>query len=633
MLKVDIRKAFDTVSWDFVVKLLEAQGFPPLFITWIKECITSPRFSVAINGELAGFFPGEKGLRQGDSISPYLFIMIMEVLSKLLGKAVDEGGMTLHPLCQEPRITHLMFADDLLVFSDGSVQSVFGIKEVMALFKSWTGLEINPSKTEIFFGGYSTTESVIISDLAGFKVGSFPTRYLGLPLDPNRISFATLQPFLERITSKLNSWTVKSLSFAGKVRMVVSVIYGMVNFWGSVFDLPKRFYARVDSLCLAFLWGNRTSSAQGARVSWDSICKPKNEGGLGIRKLEEFQEVFRLKRVWNYFSTGSSIWIEWLKQNIFKRKSYWEIQTSQRLSPTVRGMISCRETVMDFLRCAVGDGRAATFWFDWWTDLGPLITALGERGPRDLRIPLSATVSTAVVNGNWFLPAARSEEALTLQIVLSTMTPPSASRGPDKYLWRNGDQYVPKFSTRATWNMIRVEAPTVSWHKLVWFKEEIPRCSFIAWEAILGRLPTRDRLSSWGLVVPLSCVLCSTGTESHDHLFFHCPYAVAIWSHFCASYLSAPPVSLLACSALLNQAPMMSSSGPPVVLKLLMQVITYVLWRERNFRIFRDTASTQQASINRVDRMIRDRLLSIPSRPPPAPSLLQIFFSFSLVTG
>ncbi|XP_056856566.1 uncharacterized protein LOC130505985 [Raphanus sativus] len=78
MLKVDIRKAFDTVTWDFVSKVLEAQGFLPLFRTWIRECISTPRFSVAFNGELAGFFRGKKGLRQEDSISPYLFIMVMK---------------------------------------------------------------------------------------------------------------------------------------------------------------------------------------------------------------------------------------------------------------------------------------------------------------------------------------------------------------------------------------------------------------------------------------------------------------------------------------------------------------------------------------------------------------------------
>lgn len=135
MLKVDIRKALDTVSWDFILKILEAQQFPPLFRTWIRECITSPRFSNAINGELAGFFSGKKGLRQGDSISPYLFIMAMEALTQLLNRAVDDGRIKLHPKCETPRVTHLLFADDLLIFSDGSRTSLAGIASVMREFK------------------------------------------------------------------------------------------------------------------------------------------------------------------------------------------------------------------------------------------------------------------------------------------------------------------------------------------------------------------------------------------------------------------------------------------------------------------------------------------------------------------
>lgn len=248
MLKVDIKKAFDTISWDFIIKLLDAQDLPPLFVTWIRECITSPRFSVAINGELAGFFLGMKRPRQGDFISPYLFIMAMEALSKLLDQAVDAGDLRLHPSCQEPRVTHLLFADDLLVFLDGSRHSITSIKKVLTTFKEWTGLDMNVAKSEIFFGGFSEIEASVIADISRFRIGSFPTRYLGLSLNPSRISYATLQPFLERI----NCWTVKTLSFAGKVTLVASVIHGMVNFWSSVFALPKRFYEKIDSLCSPF---------------------------------------------------------------------------------------------------------------------------------------------------------------------------------------------------------------------------------------------------------------------------------------------------------------------------------------------------------------------------------------------
>lgn len=148
MLKMDIRKAFDTVTWDFILKVLEAQGFPPIFRAWIQECICTPRFSVAVNGELAGFFGGKKGLRQGDSISPYLFIMVMEVLSKLVENASLRNQFRIHPKCSEPRITHLLFADDLLVFSDGLRHSLMCIMSVLHEFKLMSGLEMNAAKSE-----------------------------------------------------------------------------------------------------------------------------------------------------------------------------------------------------------------------------------------------------------------------------------------------------------------------------------------------------------------------------------------------------------------------------------------------------------------------------------------------------
>lgn len=257
--------------------------------------------------------------------------------------------------------------------------------------------------------------------------------------------------------------------------------------------------------------------------------------------------------------------------------------------------------------------------------MGPLILALGARGPRDLRINCEAPVIRAVVDGNWFLPSARSEEAVTLQIVLSTMAPPHSDRGDDKYLWRNGaDHFVPKFSSKATWHRIRERAPEVPWWDLIWFKEEIPRCSFVAWMAVLSRLPTKDRLSSWGMNVSTLCVMCSSGQESHQHLFFLCPYVSAVWSHFSGSAWQAAPLSMLDVADIIAVYPQLR-----VVIKLLMQVIVYCIWRERNSRIFKQVATSEAGVISRVDRLIRDRLLSISPSRPQSPSLLQIFFSLT----
>lgn len=146
----------------------------------------------------------------------------------------------------------------------------------------------------------------------------------------------------------------------------------------------------------------------------------------------------------------------WLKSNVFVGHSFWTVTDSSRYSPTVKRMLQIRPLVSDLMRCNIGDGKAVSFWHDWWTDLGPLVNMFGRRGPRELQVPLDSTVCSAIRNNYWLLPPARSDEAETLQVILSTMEVPSDLRGSDRFLWRNGPcSYLPKFSSKATWNFIR----------------------------------------------------------------------------------------------------------------------------------------------------------------------------------
>ncbi|XP_022562348.2 uncharacterized protein LOC106421438 [Brassica napus] len=309
--------------------------------------------------------------------------------------------------------------------------------------------------------------------------------------------------------------------------------------------------------------------------------------------------------------------------------SIWLINDSPRFSKTVRSMLELRQQLQLYLRCNVGDGRTALFWYDYWTDLGPLYTLFGNSGPTSLRIPLNANVSEAVCDGHWRLPAARSENAETLQVVLSTMSVPCDANGSDVYLSRiNSGGFGASFSSNVTWERLRNPNPRVHWHPVVWFKEEIPRCSFITWTVFLNRLPTRDRLISWGLTLPPGCVLCSDADESHSHLFFECSFAAVVWNRYCGRFLASPPSYVAAVVDLSHQ--LQGPHGPRVVavLKLLNQVIIYNLWRERNARIFRSVSLTQEAFFKVVDRCMRDRLLSLQSLTAVSPSLLELYFWF-----
>lgn len=253
-LKVDIAKAFDSIKWDFIIASLNSLDLPPLYIHWIRECISTAAYSVGINGSLHCLFQGTRGLRQGDPLSPYLFGIAMNVLSHKFNKAAEDGVIGYHPRCKESKLTHLCFADDLLIFSDGSPASLQGIISVLSDFQEISGLAISPQKSCLFSAGLTSAETSDLVASSGIPQGFLPMSYLGLPLNTKKLSLINCDPLLQKIKSKLSSWTTKYLSFAGRLQLLSSVISGIINFWCAAFILPLECINQINSMCSAFLW-------------------------------------------------------------------------------------------------------------------------------------------------------------------------------------------------------------------------------------------------------------------------------------------------------------------------------------------------------------------------------------------
>ena len=151
-IKADLRKAYDSINWNFIIMCLIAAGCPVKFVMWIRECITNPRFSISLNGSMVGYFKGGKGLRHGDPISPYLFVIAMDAFTRLMQRKIQEPTQfKFHPYCKALRITHLSFANDLLIYTATNLPTINLVKEGLGEFKVASGLDINPSKSEVFF--------------------------------------------------------------------------------------------------------------------------------------------------------------------------------------------------------------------------------------------------------------------------------------------------------------------------------------------------------------------------------------------------------------------------------------------------------------------------------------------------
>lgn len=199
-------------------------------------CVTTTTFSININGDLHGFFKSSRGLRQGDPISPYLFTLVIEVLTLMIQRRVRmDSNFEYHPGCHQHGISNLCFADDFILFFHDDYDYVKVIHDSLDEFKKCSGLVPSMQKSMAFFANVSVRMKARHMQLLPFEEGSLPVRYLGVPLVSSRLLHQDCKVLIDRVKNKLNDWKNKSLSFAGRVQLIISVLSAMHIYWSSVF--------------------------------------------------------------------------------------------------------------------------------------------------------------------------------------------------------------------------------------------------------------------------------------------------------------------------------------------------------------------------------------------------------------
>lgn len=574
----------------------------------ISQCITTTRFSVAINRELGGYFRGTKGLRQGDPLSPYLFVLSMEVLAKLLNVKFKSGLIGYHPVPSSPQVTHLSFADDIMVFFDAQKSSLIHISDTLDQFSSWSGLVMNISKAELFVAGLSLAETTDLVNL-GFSLGSLPVRYLGLPRMHRKLCICDYRPLIDQLKSRFSSWTSRALSFAGRKQLLSSVIYGKANFWFSTFLLPKGCIKAIESLCARFVWNRNVTTRAVAKVSWSSVCLPKQEGGLGLRDLTIWNTSLCLNLIWLLHTENESLWAMWTKTNRIGDKNFLSIDESKQTSWIWKSILKLRPIAENFLKCEVGNGDKASFWFYDWSPMGRLFKLFGHSGPRQLGVPINALVSSCCSSTGWNLRHARSPLAEQVHIMLCSISLPSSSSVPDKFLWQVGDITLQSYSASLTWEELRHHGQRQSWTCIVWFKGHIPSHAFMMWIAYLDCLPTRMRLASWGLQIDKSCCICNHYEESRDHLFLRCSFSEQLWK-LLMRRMGYRPFLFHTWTAMHSWLETADSTCPYTLRLLVVQATIYKIWAERNRRLHCSVSSTPQNLLRDIDRLVRNVILA-----------------------
>ncbi|TYK18951.1 uncharacterized protein E5676_scaffold418G00380 [Cucumis melo var. makuwa] len=341
----DLQKAYDSVNWDFLFGLLIAIG------TLLK-----------------------KGVRQGDPLSPFLFVMVMEVLSRMLNKIPQ--SFQFHHRCEKVKLTHLTFADDLMIFCAADELSIRFIRDCLQKFGELSGLFANPRKSSIFVAGVNNENASHLAACMGFVRGNLSVRYLGLPLLTGRLCSNDCAPLIQRITSQIRSWTARVLSFAGRMQLVCSVLRSLQVYWASVFVLPAYVHNEVDKILRSYLWRGKEEGRGGIKVAWVDVCLPFEEGGLGIRDGPSWNIASTLKILWLMLTNSGSLWVAWVEAYILKRRSLWDVDSRVGRSWCLRAILRKREKLKHHVRMKVGNGNRCRVWLDPWLQGGAILERL-----------------------------------------------------------------------------------------------------------------------------------------------------------------------------------------------------------------------------------------------------------------
>ena len=363
-IKIDMSKAYDRVDWGFLLEVLRCYGFSEKVIAIIEQCVCKATSAILLNGSPFKTLHLERGLRQGDPLSPYLFIMVAEVLSRLLAKEESLGhfhGIKIGR--RAPSISHLMFADDTILFCRAKVGEVKAVWNCVEKYQRWSGQEVNVSKSGLIF---SKNCSMALKRVVGIRLGieecSEEVVYLGNPLIIGRNKSKAFASLKKKVHDRLEGWMAKTISRAGRTTLVKSVIQSIPTYTMSTYKLPNTFCRSLDKMARKFWWHGRSGEGRFLALrQWELLCQPKTSGGLGFRRFEDTNMALMTKIGWNLATNlilcglgflelsivmpqGFSMWCIWtgiprlgrifwkLKQSSAETRATWSIWEAKQKS-------------------------------------------------------------------------------------------------------------------------------------------------------------------------------------------------------------------------------------------------------------------------------------------------------------
>jgi len=486
--------------------------------------------SVLVNESPTEEFRPSRGLRQGDPLVPFLFIIVAEGLARLVRQAIKVNLLSGVKIGRkEVEVRFLQYADDTLFFCEESWRNVVIIKTILTGFEL-AGINVHNHNLISFSKILNCTQM------------GHPFKYLGLEVGGNPRKKVFWKPVLNKLNARLCVWKGMFLSLAGRCCVIKSVLTAIPLFYLLVFKAPESVYKNIISIQRKFLWGWGRENKPISWVSWVDLCKPKEEGGLGFKDIRKFNSALLAKWRWRFISQEKGKWKEVLDSKYgaelecphipVKYQSWWW-----------RDIVKvCREGggdgwFQEELRWKLGKGDKVRFWEDVWVGESNLKTSF----QRLFSLSVNQDQKMEEV-GEWegtdwrwrvqwrrdrFEWEAEMEENLMECIERASLERETT----DIQVW--GVEAAEKFTVNSAYECLakQTRGTQQASFELVWKAKAFPNVLTTTWRILIDRLPTKEGLSRRGVLMDTTvCVLCKIKEESCQHLFIDCKYAQLVWS-------------------------------------------------------------------------------------------------------
>eukprot|EP00253_Pinus_taeda_P002612 PITA_02612 len=627
MIKLDLSKAYDRLSWRYLRMVLEAFGFEQRWIEWVYNMISIPIFSILVNGIPMNTFNATRGIRQGDPISPFLFIMAAEGLGRIIKRELREKRIKgLKPWGNNLEITHQQFVDDIMLFGEVSIKEVRNIKRVLEIFMEASGMEVNKEKSYTFIFNTPGSIKAHLTRTLGFRQGDLPTKYLGNQLDIHPTRMKNWQDVIDKIKKRLASWSFRSLNIPNRIVLLKSILQSIPIYPLSIRETSKGVCTKLKEIFGKFVWGGPKQQRKWALVSWKNLVKRKEEGGLGIRDPEMLNKILGAKLWWRWVQGGKDVW-----------KKIWEIKYN--MSDSIEGRLRIeevpkgssiwelasqnREVVNKHAFWEICEGSSAKFWEDGWQQKDKMleIQTLQEIQQKVKRAGMDYVRDywkNEENNGiwrtwrkpeEWFENINQEMEKIyTKEVELRKI---KTRPGMDILRW--GRSMKGTFTVKEAYYLTTKqerEDGAMDW-RIIWEGKWWPKITIFAWLVSKGRILTWDKIQKRGYYGPSRCSLCSREEENQEHILNKCLYAGNLSEKIRSLFgkTMRDPSSI--------QNTIMQWGKGQFHSKVIRRIwnlsvgfVIWFLWKERNRRIFRGQSYQLERVWEEMCKSIKETVLS-----------------------